>query len=384
MTKEEKQAYKYDDELGYQLDILEVQDSEAVKNTYYRYPKITPHINKFESYVEIKTITDSIQIRKIEEVILYIITLFKFAPIWLIQQWYSDYNDDGYKKIEDWVKVGIVWANATSMGVFLQPTKFLLDLYETKDQSYRGIPFGLLNHTCAEEQMIFDIMMGNPKSELWRFVASLRLNLIHAYHPLHIKVPNDSGTIVIPESEFSINRYDIKELPSRHDKLKKEILDPSKHFTSEFSDFTLFPIVTYNSKGNIITQKPDVIIPIPRMQGKPQSCSIELELSCKTADKYEQIMNNYKNNITFGKLFYLCGNSRISEMVTTAYKKVRGLGTCKLYIIPYAAPAQRLTTFTREYEDNQKTILKLSLDNTKKGSDENVGREQHDDSNNTN
>ena len=31
----------------------------------------------------------------------------------------------------------------------------------------------------------------------------------------------------------------------------------------------------------MVTQKPDTIIPIPRLNGQPQSCSIELELSQK-------------------------------------------------------------------------------------------------------
>lgn len=346
-----------------ELELLEMQDSGAVKNTFYRYPKVTPHINKYEDYVEIKTIDNSVSLRKLEEVILYIIADFKFAPLWLIQQWYEDYNKSGYDIVSSWIKVGIVWADNTVMGVCVRPTKFLLDIMGIENQNYEAIPFGLLNHTCAEEQMCFDIMMGNEKSELWQAVKND--NLLNCYHPLGIKVPNDKGTIIIREAAFSINRFNFDELARKQDIIKKEILQ-KKPFTAEFTDFSLFPIITYTDKGKPITQKPDVIIPIPRVNGMAQSCSIELELSAKTPDKYEQIMKNYKNNLTFGKLYYLCGSRRIANLVTDAYKVVGGLGSCRLFIIPYESPAQRLSNYTESDESAKRTILKLSLSNTKR------------------
>jgi hypothetical protein len=348
-----------------EFDLLEIQDQEAVKNTYYRYPKVTPHINKFPDHIEIRTIDNAINIYKLEEVMLYIIADFKFAPIWLIQQWCEDFNKNGYAIVENWIKVGIVWAETSTMGVFIRPTKFLLDLMQIENQYYISVPFGQLNHTCAEEQMIFDIMMGNTKSELWQMVKT-EPEILPCYHPLQIRVDHDSGTTVIREDAFAINRFKPQELEAKQDKLKKEI-DAKQKFTSEFNDFSLFPIVSYDDKGKMITQKPDVIIPVPRNNGYAQSYSIELELSAKTPQKYEQIMKNYRNNLVFGKLFYLCGNKRIANLVTEAYKTVGGLGTCRLFIIPYASPAQRLSNFTEEDESAQKIVLKLSLNNTKKG-----------------
>ena len=61
------------------------------------------------------------------------------------------------------------------MGVFIRPTKFLFDLMEIDDTNYRDIPFGLLNHTCAEEQIVFDLSMGNDKSELWNLLKTEKL-----------------------------------------------------------------------------------------------------------------------------------------------------------------------------------------------------------------
>ena len=345
-----------------ELEILELQDSEAVKNTFYRYPKVSPHINKFDNYVEVRTVTDIADIYKLEEVILYIIADFKFAPVWLIQQWYDDYHKNGYEIIEKWIKVGIVWAETSPMGVFIRPTKFLLDMMKIDNQYYIDIPFRLLNHTCAEEQITFDIMMGNEKSELWNMIKN-ETDILPCYHPLDIRVPNDYGTTIIREALFKVSHFKPQELIAKQDNLKRELLSKPK-FSSEFNDFTLFPIVSYTDDNKLITQTPDVIIPIPRNEGVARSYSIELELSAKTPQKYEQIMKNYKNNIVFGKLFYLCGNKRIAALVTNAYKAVGGLGSCRLFIIPYTAPAQRISNYTKEDDEAKNSMMKLTFKNT--------------------
>ena len=49
-----------------QLDLLEIQDQEAVKNTYYRYPKVTPHLTKYEDRLEVKTIDDIATLRNLD------------------------------------------------------------------------------------------------------------------------------------------------------------------------------------------------------------------------------------------------------------------------------------------------------------------------------
>ena len=345
-----------------QLNLLALQDQEAVKNTFYRYPRVSPHITQYEDHVEVKTIDNLANIYKIDEVVLFIIADFKWAPLWLIQQWYEDFNLDGYKAVENWISVGIVWAETSTNGVFIRPTKFLLDMMDIKEQKYSDIPFNLLNHTCAEEQIVFDISTGNQKSELWSVIKSDKK--LPCYHPLKIKCKNDFGAMIIREELFKMNRFNTAQLIEMQDKLKQSI-NEKKSFTEEFNNFSLFPLVCYDDKNNIVTQKPDVVIPVPRIDGKPQSYSIELELTAKTPDRYEKIMSNYKNNLIYGKLFYLCGNARIAKLVKDAYKSVGGLGTCRLFLVPFKAPAQRISNFNAEEEEAQKTMLKLTLKNTK-------------------
>ncbi len=346
------------------LDILALQDQEVVKNTFYRYPKVTPHINKKEDHLEIKTIDDSADIYKLDEVVLYIISIFKWSPLWLIQQWFDDYNLNGFEYVSKWIKVGIVWAETTALGVFIRPTKILLDLMSDDKQKWEDINFNLLNHTCAEEQIMFDILMGNQKSELWLSIQMTKTILFPCYHPLNIKVANEQGTIIMPEKEFSINLFKPEELEEKQ-KILRQSIATKANITAEFTDPTLFPIVNYDSNNNMVTQKPDLIIPVPRNQGMPQSCAIELELTAKTKEKYDNIMLNYKNNLTFGKLFYLCATRGIANLVTNAYRNVGGLGSCRLFIVPYVAPAQKLYD-VRQDEVATKNIIKLSISNTKK------------------
>ena len=274
--------------------------------------------------------------------------------------------------VQNWIKVGICWAETSSMGVFIRPTKFLLDLMTVDNKDYVDIPFGLLNHTCAEEQIVFDVMMGNPKSELWYNISQNDV-LLPCYHPLKLQVPDDKGTIVIREEHFKVNHYKQDEIKAKQDELIRSLKSATTPYTLEFQaddkgNFPYFTLVGWTDDNKMSTQKPDVVIPIPRVEGKPQSCSIELELTAKNPDKYDQIMKNYKNNLVFGKLFYLCGNSRIADLVTTAYKKVGGLGSCRLFIVPYVSPAQRLSNYSIKDEETQKTMLKLTTTATKPNS----------------
>ena len=96
---------------------------------------------------------------------------------------------------------------------------------------------------------------------------------------------------------------------------------------------------------------------------------LEIELTPKAADKYIGILENYKDNIKFGKLFYLCGSLRIARYVKEAYKTIKGLGDCDLYLLPFTAPAQRLSNFSYEDEKSQELLLKETARSTTNGKD---------------
>lgn len=342
------------------LKLLAIQDKESVKNAYYRAPKKSPHITKIaKDKIEVKTIDDSTIISKLEETILYILISFKYIPFWLIQQWYDDMNDNNcFDTISAWIRVGLVWAQETSMGVFIRPTAFLFNMFKIDDPGqFEDIPFGQLNHSCAEQQIIFDIHMGNKKSELWRLISTE--DLIPVMHPLDLEFDIEEGTTTIREAEFRIGyrRFNSSEILRREQEVAQQVKMGVK-YTKEFEDFSRFPIITIDQKtGELVTQTPDIIIPIPRDNGKPKSFAIEIELTPKVSTKYITIMNNYKNNIKFGKVFYLCGSLKVAKLVKDAFKNVKGLGSCELYLMPFTAPAQRLKDYSIENDKKQSKLL---------------------------
>lgn len=342
------------------ISILEYQDSEAVKNSFYRSPKVTPTINKYTEYIEVRTIDDKALIYKIEETMLAILAQFKYLPFWLIDEWYEDmgYSDDyAFHVVDSFIKVGLVTVETSTLGVFLRPTKFLLDLMGEEKQTYIPIPFNMLNHNLSEAKLLFDIRMGNPKSELWQLIKEEEF--LPCFHPLGIQPTEDNGTIILSEASFRANRFQPGELLRREKELKQDIYS-NKRFTKEFNDFSYFPIVFEDANGTIVTQTPDNIVPIPRQNKLPQSYAIEIELSDKTIDRYVDIMRHYKDNIKFGKLFYLCASTYITNLVKRAFKEVGGLGNCELYILPYIPPAMKLSNYRSESEKRQKALLDRS------------------------
>lgn len=350
-----------------QLELLEIQDQEAVKNTYYRYPKVTPHINMYADHVEIKTIDDVAKLYKIDEVVLYIIARFRWVPAWLAQQWFEVYKINGYERIEQWIRVGLVWAQTGSTGVFIRPTYLLFDQMEIKETYYTDIPFNLLNHTCAEMQIVFDVMMGNPNSEIWYFIQQSGAKCLPMYHPLKIKPTQESGVPIFIEDEYK-GSIESSKLREGQDKLIQSIRNRAK-FTAEFQDYSLFTLATEDTtknKDGIYTQRPDLVIPAFRLEnGLPQSWAIEMELSAKTGNRYDKIMQSYKNNLVYGYVLYLCGNNYIVEQVKKAYKEADGLGTCRLFVAPWTAPAQRITNYTAKEESAYKMLLDSTIKSTK-------------------
>lgn len=345
-----------------ELEELTLQNKEAALNTFYRYPKVEPDIIKANPQKgilrpEVRTINGKITLDKIDEVTLYILCEFKFLPIWLIQQWYAVYYPgtmEGYNRVLRWIDFGLAWCEPTSLGVYIRPTMFLLNIiYEEADEGSKkfiGLPFNLMNHTCSEAQIMFDVMMGNTMSDIWHVFNKYTSAKFPCYHPLHVGGgdPNDrNGTIILAESLFRANRWKPEELVNGHEQLAREILTGNA-ITAEFSDWKLFNLECgYNAKGNLETQRPDLAIPVPRIEGRPQSWAIEMELTAKTAVRYEKILGHYKNNNIYGTVIYLCGTKYIYSLVKAAEETIGGLGTCKLAAIKYDPPAQMLSSFDK-------------------------------------
>ena len=363
---------------NFSTDLLKIQNSLEEQNTWYRAPKVSPSIQKVSSdCLMVKTINDEAPIYRFEEVILSILASFKFIPYWLVQNWYEVKNERSIANsvVASWINVGLVWIETSPTGVYLRPTRFLLNMFGDTSTDFVNIPYSTLAHTLSEEQLCFDIQIGNPKSELWHIIK--KENTLPCYHPLLTDLDenpplNEEGTVIIREADFRKgNQFKSEDELLEKDTLIKvqiELLkDKPVGFTEEFRDFSLFPLVTINEnnlgdKNRVYTQNPDCIIPIPRVNGKPMSYAIEIELTQKPAGKYDAIMQSYKDNIKYGKVFYLCGNQKIAKLVKEAFQRAKGLGSCELYILGFTPPSMNIGNFNYEDEKEQSKLLKTSTE----------------------
>lgn len=341
------------------VELLKTQDQEAKKNTLFRGTKRTvPTYEKIDNYLLVTNKEDSCRIYRIDEIVLYLIQDFKFLPLWLIQQWYKDFNiTNTFSILEGFIKVNLVWLESDPTGIYLRPTKHLLNLFSSEKVNYTAIPKQFLNHKFGEAQVVFDIMSGNKHSELWNIIKENEL--LPTYGPLELE-DNLDGALIIRENWVRTGFLDRNSIIEQDKELEIEI-KAKKKFTSEFKNLKLFQIVT-EENGKFDSQIPDLIVPVPREDGLPKSYAIEVELTSKGVNKYIKILSNYKDNLKFGKLFYLTGDAKIAKDITDAYRKLgKSLGTCKLYIIPYTPPAMRLDNYSFEDEENIKKVLKLNI-----------------------
>ena len=358
-----------------ELDELTLQNQEAALNTFYRCPRVEPEIikanpEKDRFHPEVRTLDGILTLSKIDEITLYILCEFKFIPLWLINNWYFAYGQYGYDNVLRWIQFGLVWCEPTSLGVYIRPTMFLLNVIYDKDdgnKKFIGLPFNLMNHTCSEEDIMFNIMMGNEKDEFWNMFINSTSNKLPCYHPLFVNGfdPSDTtGSTILAESLF--RKYDPSDILAGHRDIELE-MQAKETITKEFSDWSLFTLECgYDGKGKLETQRPDLVIPVPRDKGMPRSYAIEMELTAKDTKRYDKIMEHYKNNNIYGGVIYLCSkaNPNIAELIRKSYENVGGLGTCKLYMMPYNPPAQMLSTFDSDHLDAQYGLLKATINKT--------------------
>lgn len=350
------------------IDLLKLQDPEAKKNTYFRARKKTPPTYvKGVNHLLVSNGEKQIKLYRIDEIVLYLLQDFKFLPLWLVQQWYADFGTKSiYNLLEKLMSVGLIWVDTDPSGVFLRPTVHLLDLYKNENIKYTGIPKMFLNHSFSEAQVVFDILMGNRKSEFWNIISE-HSELLPTYEPLGIEYTSkQNGALVIRETAFRQGYNDIDGLLDLQNQLKKEIALGRKH-TKEFDDFKLFQLVYEKEHARSVTgykiQIPDIVVPSPRGEnGEPNSYAVEIELTAKSVDEYTHILKAYSNNYIYGKLYYLCRDNRIARDIASAYEKIgRDMGSCKLYLMPFTPPAMKLDNYSMEDEENIKKVLKLNL-----------------------
>ena len=138
----------------------------AQSNTWQnRYNSTIPNIEKQGEIIKL-TYSDIVSdIDYFDEIVLTIIIKFLFCPIWLIKKFYncsSFIGNEDYciNKINNWIKLGLIWQESSVTGLYVRPTYALFELFGEKPYKYTNIPFNMLTHTICEEWVMFSVMSG--------------------------------------------------------------------------------------------------------------------------------------------------------------------------------------------------------------------------------
>ena len=319
----------------------------AQANTWNnRYNNNIPNIEKEGENIKL-SYSDIVEyIDSFDEIVLTIILKFLFCPVWLIKKFYNYSNtmlgNDEYTigKINNWVKLGMVWQEPSVTGLYIRPTYALFTLFGEEPYRYTNIPFNMLTHTICEEYIMFLIMTGNSK-----IVTDNKNVLLPRISELGFKDDN-FGTNIIAEEDFRNPILYTQEGIDQIIKTEKSIDDAirnKKQISNELIDFRQFVLCkkianTGQVKKDYIFHVPDLAIPTLRKDGLAQSIAIEVELTNKRSLNYEETMNRYKDNNKFGTVYWLCSTSATIQNLREAYKITGGTGKCKTKIIEFEIP----------------------------------------------
>lgn len=321
----------------------------AELNTWSRSRTVNPNIEKIDNRIIVKTDDAETSISSYEEAMLQIVANFHFAPAWLVEDWIERSNVlsllTAKEVILSWINVGLVWIEGSVTGEYLRPTEFLHKMFGIQSVKYTDIPFNQLTHTVCEQDIMFDVFTANKNNPLYENFDDI---FIQKFSPLGLDTELVEGTNIIREGEFRnvdvYGRNNIDKLNDSENKIK-EGMKAGIRVTEELKDFKKFILVQKHSNTGIVAKDysfhlPDLIIPIPREEdGSPQSIAIEVELSIKSQNSYNEIMQRFKNNIKFGHIVYFTPNGTIVEALKNAYQQADGLGDTTLTIYEYTIPS---------------------------------------------
>lgn len=312
----------------------------ALENTWgNRLNFVTPDIRKEGATIHLSLNNWNVTINAFDEIVLTLLVKFLFIPEWLVEQCYSKrfLEETGAKQRTDgWVKVGLVYRQPSVTGIYIRPTNSLFKLFGMDPYPYCDIPYNTLTHTICEEKAMFDIMAGMGP------IHQREKNLLPRVSELGFEGPQE-GTNVLSESDF---RNPSLFKPGYMETMEEEIrqgMESKESITAELQDFRKFTLVkrinnTGNPRKDYILHIPDMVVVLPRDQGKPQSIAVEVELTNKRCKNYEETMNRYKNNNKFGKVYWLVSAADTASALRSAYKNVGGTGTCQTILSEFVVP----------------------------------------------
>lgn len=328
----------------------------AEKNTFKNRLNhgVVPNVERKDTEVVFKIEGKTVSVNSYDEITLYILAYFEFIPLWLVEYWYKDEINleigsglsTGKQHIKDWSDVGIVYLENDPRGLHLRPTKALFNLFDILMPLHKPIPEALYNHTVGEMSVAHDLMNGD---------SPILDKIINPPRISHLGFePNNEGTTVVFEREFRYPGLHTKQGIGPFMKVEEEIKQQMKlheRITRELSEPIYFGIL--NKHGNTGIQKedyslhiPDMIVPMLRdNEGNPQSTAIEVELSVKSTEDYQESFRRFRDNTKYGTVIWLTIGSGSAEVLKHAFQKVGGTGSTKIILMDYDLPERPYDKF---------------------------------------
>ena len=286
----------------------------------------------------------SIELNAFDEIVLSIVLKFLFMPVWLVYNFYNMFEiieekEETYDIIDEWIECGLVWKEPSVTGEYIRPTYALFELFDEDKRKYSNIPFNMLTHTIAEEQVMFELMTGI--NEICR--KEITMPRVSELGLGKSKI----GTNVIGEEDFRnpmlYREEGITTLNDVENKINKAAR-LGERITPELLDFSQFYLVKKVSNTGVIRKDyrfhiPDLCIPVFRKEnGKPQSIAVEIELTNKRIGGYEETLSRYKNNNKYGSVYWLCNQSNTADSLRQAFDNIGGCGSCKMVLQEFQIP----------------------------------------------
>lgn len=317
-------------------------DNALLNTREVRYKQVDFSIEKREdNSVVLKNGPAELNLTLLDEVVLYIILIYRYMPFFLAKKFVQSSNFIGQEesRLVLYRDFGLIYEYPTPIGTLLMPTEKLALLFGEKLGPFTNPNYNLFTHTVSEQKVMFECMIGE---------AQFLKDIPHIPYISKIGLQNNKeGTTAISEEQYSISRnffyQHLKDYNDAEAKLREEIKAGKQITTPDIKEQNLM-IFKKRSTDKYDYKIPDIAILAPRkiVNGIafPQSTAIEVELTDKGIRKYTSLLQLYYSNIKFGKVIYLTPDGKIRDTILKAWKKIdRSITqTCELEILDFVMP----------------------------------------------
>lgn len=305
----------------------------AVTSTDYRttlYPN-----DDTPTLLKIRTLDGEVRFSYNDEPFLYVLCTYGYMPMWFVKQMYetqSHYSSELVSElIQGMFETGLAYGEATQFGMYLRPTRRLTTLMNLPSAEYKAIPMYTSLHDLSAAQFMWMIMAGThyilddeavfpqglelePRKSMLGLIPgiSIQTEFLSSSPNRGLQIYSESAT----KWPGMNTEYGKQKFESINAKIRREIVeerysgwDSPELKNLEFLCETGARLVEDEygtAHKEWLYHVPDLMIPLPRKNGAPQSIAVEMELSNKRQVGYEETVLRYADSIKFGKVLWMC------------------------------------------------------------------------------